>query len=147
MQLSSVIPANKTGESVFGHRNFPRRERGSNLGPLAPEASAYPLSYHQNHARNVTFLKSTSKSNLCTNYRIGTGTNRCLIVLCYFPMWYPGSGVVWYLIVSIPDLCQLSYFSSKLILALVITTSRKSIFSETSCKIPISVNIGHFYSR
>ena len=40
MHLSSVIPANDTRESVFGHRNFPRRERGSNLGPLAPEASA-----------------------------------------------------------------------------------------------------------
>ena len=36
----SVIPANDTRESLFGHRNFPRRERGSNLGPLAPEASA-----------------------------------------------------------------------------------------------------------
>ena len=40
MHLSSVIPANNTRESVFGLRNFPRRERGSNLGPLAPEASA-----------------------------------------------------------------------------------------------------------
>ena len=46
MHLSSVIPANNTKESVFGHRNFPRCERGSNLGPLAPEASAWPLSYH-----------------------------------------------------------------------------------------------------
>ena len=35
-----IIPANDTGETVFEHRNFPRRERGSNLGPLAPEASA-----------------------------------------------------------------------------------------------------------
>ena len=25
--------------------------------------------------------------------------------------WYPGSGVVAYLIVSIPDLCRLSYFA------------------------------------
>ena len=40
MHLSSVIPANDTRESVFGHRNLPRSERGSNLGPLAPEASA-----------------------------------------------------------------------------------------------------------
>ena len=40
MHLSSVIPANDTRESVFGLQNFPRRERGSNLGPLAPEASA-----------------------------------------------------------------------------------------------------------
>ena len=46
MHFSSVIPANDTIESVFGHRNFPRRERGSNLRLLAPEASAYPLSYH-----------------------------------------------------------------------------------------------------
>ena len=46
MHLSSVIPANDTRESVFGHRNFSRRERESNLGPLAPEASAKPLSYH-----------------------------------------------------------------------------------------------------
>ena len=38
--LSSNIPANDTRESMFGHRNFPRRERGSNLGPLAPEANA-----------------------------------------------------------------------------------------------------------
>ena len=35
-----VIPANGTRESVFGNRNFPHRERGSSLGPLAPEASA-----------------------------------------------------------------------------------------------------------
>ena len=27
----------------------------------------------------------------------------------FFPMWYPGS--VWYLIVSFPDLCCLSYFN------------------------------------
>ena len=40
MHLSSVIPSNDTRESVFGHRNFSRRERESNLGPLAPEASA-----------------------------------------------------------------------------------------------------------
>ena len=40
MHLSSVIPANDTRESVFGHRNFSCRERESNLGPLAPEASA-----------------------------------------------------------------------------------------------------------
>ena len=38
MHLSSVIPVNDTRESEFGHGNFPRRERGSNLGPLAPEA-------------------------------------------------------------------------------------------------------------
>ena len=34
------IQLTSRSESVFGHRNFPRRERGSNLGPLAPEASA-----------------------------------------------------------------------------------------------------------
>ena len=38
--LSSVIPANDTRGSVSGHRNFLHRERGSSLGPLAPEASA-----------------------------------------------------------------------------------------------------------
>ena len=31
MDLSSVIPANDTRESVFGHRNFPRRKQGSHL--------------------------------------------------------------------------------------------------------------------
>ena len=30
------------------------------------------------------------------------------LAFCYFPMWYPGSGVV--LIESIPDLCPISYF-------------------------------------
>ena len=40
MHLSSVIPANDTRESVFRHRNFSRRKLESNLGPLAPEASA-----------------------------------------------------------------------------------------------------------
>ena len=40
VHLSRVIPANYTRESVFGLRNFPRREQGLNLGPLAPEASA-----------------------------------------------------------------------------------------------------------
>ena len=29
------------------------------------------------------------------------------IVFCYFPMWYPGSGVV---LESFPDFCRLSYF-------------------------------------
>ena len=38
--LSSIIPDNDTREIVFGHRNYPPRERGLNLGPLAPEASA-----------------------------------------------------------------------------------------------------------
>ena len=52
MHLSSGIPANDTRESVFEHRHFPR-ERGSNLRPLAPEASAlatelphFPLLQH-----------------------------------------------------------------------------------------------------
>ena len=35
MHLSSVIPANDTGESALGLRNFPHRERGSNLVPEA----------------------------------------------------------------------------------------------------------------
>ena len=39
MHLSSVIPANVNRESVFGHQIFPCRERGSNLEPLAPEAT------------------------------------------------------------------------------------------------------------
>ena len=30
------------------------------------------------------------------------------IVFCYFPVWFPGSGVV--LDVSLPDFCLLSYF-------------------------------------
>ena len=30
---------------------------------------------------------------------------------CFFPIWYPGSG--WYLILSIPDLCPLSYFHTE----------------------------------
>ena len=34
--LFSVVPTNDTKESMFGHRNV----SGSNLGPLAPEASA-----------------------------------------------------------------------------------------------------------
>ena len=45
MHLSSVIPANDTRESAFGHRKFPHHKQGLNLGPLAPEASAQPLSY------------------------------------------------------------------------------------------------------
>ena len=40
MHLSSVIPANDTRESIFGHRNFPRCKEGLNLEPLAQEASA-----------------------------------------------------------------------------------------------------------
>ena len=42
MHLSS----NDTRESMFGHRNFPPHQLGSNLGPLAAEASALPMSYH-----------------------------------------------------------------------------------------------------
>ena len=38
--LSSVIPANDTRESLFGHRNVLRREQGKNLEPLTPEANA-----------------------------------------------------------------------------------------------------------
>ena len=38
------------------------------------------------------------------------------IVFCYFPMWYPGSGVV---LVSFPDLCRLSYFDTSLLLFLI----------------------------
>ena len=57
MHLSSVIPANDTKESVFGQRNFSRHEWESNLGPLAPEASGLPLSYHASsidiHRRHV----------------------------------------------------------------------------------------------
>ena len=34
MRLSCVIPAKDTRESGFCHQNFPRRERGLNLGPL-----------------------------------------------------------------------------------------------------------------
>ena len=33
----------------------------------------------------------------------------CLIVFLSLSMWYPGSGVMQYLIGSIPDLCRLSY--------------------------------------
>ena len=40
VHLSSVIPENDTRGSVSGDNKFPRREQGSNLGPLAPEASA-----------------------------------------------------------------------------------------------------------
>ena len=58
MHLSSVIPANDTRESVFGLRNFPRRKWGSNLGPLAPEASALttelPLYYCPCHSNQPT---------------------------------------------------------------------------------------------
>ena len=32
----------------------------------------------------------------------------CCICFCYFPMWYPGSGMI--LDLSFPDLCRLSYF-------------------------------------
>ena len=66
--ISMVIPANDTRESMFGHRNFSRRERESNLGPLAPEASAKPLSYHAfmtiavNLGRKAT--KQTNKQNM-----------------------------------------------------------------------------------
>ena len=46
MHLSSDISANDTRESVFGLQNVPLREWGSNLVPLAPEASALTTSYH-----------------------------------------------------------------------------------------------------
>ena len=45
MHLPSVIPANDTRESVFGHRKFPHHKQGLNLGPLEPEAIAQLLSY------------------------------------------------------------------------------------------------------
>ena len=56
MHLASVISANDTTESVFGHRKFSRRERGSNLGPLAPEASAN-FSAIGKARLNFTFIK------------------------------------------------------------------------------------------
>ena len=52
-----VISANET-EACF---NLPRRRRGSNLGPLAPEASALPFRHvnldkpSQNHGDKITF--------------------------------------------------------------------------------------------
>ena len=55
MHLSSVIPANDAREFVFAHRNFPRREQGSNLGPIVQEASAKPLSYHALTTTNICY--------------------------------------------------------------------------------------------
>ena len=37
----------------------------------------------------------------------------CLTVSLSLSHWYPGSGVVWYLIVLIPDLCILTYIDVK----------------------------------
>ena len=44
--LSSVFPANDTKEIVICDRNFPSREQGLNVGPLAPEASALTSELH-----------------------------------------------------------------------------------------------------
>ena len=57
--LSSVIPANDTIESVFGNQNFPYHEQGSNLRPLAPEASAQPLKGNFGSGVRASFLKPT----------------------------------------------------------------------------------------
>ena len=69
MDLSSVIPANETKESVFPLRNFPSREHGSNPRPLAPEASGLPLSYHAFLPRYSVnyFPRNASTINACTH--------------------------------------------------------------------------------
>ena len=56
MCLSSVIPANDTRKSVFGHQNFPRCEPGSNLGPLAPEASVVTTELVRPHLRENIYI-------------------------------------------------------------------------------------------
>ena len=47
------------------------------------------------------------------------------LCVCHFPMWYLGQ--VWYLIVSIPDLCHLSHFTK----------------SQTSKAFFVRANMGH----
>ena len=47
----------KLRESVFGYRNFPRYKRGSDLGPLAPEASVLTTELVRPHLReNIIFI-------------------------------------------------------------------------------------------
>ena len=77
MHLSSVIPANDTRESVFGLRNFPRHERGSNLRPLAPEASA--LITELPRFRYITYRHRLITS--CTMIRKVDQTDKCGILL------------------------------------------------------------------
>ena len=37
----------------------------------------------------------------------------CLLVFCHFPIWCPGSGVVFDCYILIPDICLLHYFKSQ----------------------------------
>ena len=63
MHLSSVIPANDTRESVFGHRNFPRRERGSNLGFWSMESRCWSINVFHGSCtlKSVELLLSSAK--------------------------------------------------------------------------------------
>ena len=63
MHLSSVIPANDTRESVFGNRNFPPRQRGSNLGTLS---FSFPLRMEQDcvPGTSVFFVSVTYRTAL-----------------------------------------------------------------------------------
>ena len=73
MHLSSVIPAKDTGESVLKHQNFPCPERGSNLGPLAPEA----LASGARGPRILTlFSESLTKCNLIYMYEWWTANKK-----------------------------------------------------------------------
>ena len=53
VHLSRVIPANDTRESVFGHGNFPRHKRRSNLGPLAPKCLTTELPHFQHFFQQI----------------------------------------------------------------------------------------------
>ena len=64
MHLSSVIHANDTRESVFGHQNFPRSKRGSKLRPLASEASALTTELPRFQQRTKQTTKQTTKKTI-----------------------------------------------------------------------------------
>ena len=51
--LFSVIPANDRNESMFGHRNFPIRERGSILGPLLGPSTRGNCDNHSRTQSNI----------------------------------------------------------------------------------------------
>ena len=51
--LFSLTPANDTNESMFGHRNFPCRERGSILGPLLGSITRGNCDNHSRTQSNI----------------------------------------------------------------------------------------------
>ena len=64
------------------------------------------------------------------------------VLFCYVMSCYGILGQVWYLIVSIPDLCTLSYFNARLLIDALWSPARKKLtswlsFGMSNCEVVV----------